>query len=71
MDRIRVRSSNVASVGYDPATSTLEIEFTNGDIYHYLSVPVHHFEALTSGVGSVGRYLNSKVKPYYRYTRLR
>jgi hypothetical protein len=32
MDRIPIQSSNVAEVGYDPATMTLEVAFLNGTV---------------------------------------
>lgn len=67
MDRIAVNSSNVAAVGYDAASSTLEVEFKSGSVYRYFGVPVRHFEALTAGSTSVGRYLNTEVKPHYRF----
>jgi hypothetical protein len=34
-----VSSSNLASVGYDPNTQTLEVEFLHGGIYQYSDVP--------------------------------
>lgn len=71
MNRIGVRSSNVSSVGYDPATSTLEVEFHGGRIYQYANVPERHFSALTSGVGSVGSYFNRYVKNSYPFRRSR
>ncbi len=70
MDRIRVSSSNVASVGYDESTSTLEVEFHNGGIYQYFGVPVQHFVNLTNGIGSVGEYLGQYVKGSYRYRKI-
>lgn len=39
MLRDPVSSSNIASIGYDPGSETLEIEFTNGSIYQYFNVP--------------------------------
>lgn len=39
MDRETVQSSNIASVGYDLSSSTLEIEFKSGGIYQYSGVP--------------------------------
>ncbi len=71
MDRVPVRSSNVLTVGYDPLSSVLEVEFTQGHVYQYHGVPPHHFERLTSRSGSVGRYLNEYIKPRYRCTRVR
>jgi hypothetical protein len=70
MDRVPVVSSSVASVGYEEATSTLEVEFTNSSIYHYFDVPSRHFDALAGGAVSVGQYLNVEVKPHFRYERL-
>lgn len=70
MDRVPVSSSNVASVGYDEASATLEVEFHNGGLYQYFDVPRHVFEAFTSGAGSVGEYLAREVKGVYRYARL-
>jgi hypothetical protein len=66
MNRVSVSSSNVTSVGYDENSSTLEVEFKGGSIYRYFGVPVEHFRALTGGLVSVGRYLNTEIKPHYR-----
>jgi hypothetical protein len=68
MDRVLVTSSNVASVGYDDGT--LEVEFSNGSIYQYFAVPRLHFDALTGGGVSVGRYLNAEIKTRYRYEQI-
>ena len=38
MERKRVNSSKLRSVGYDEKTQTLEIEFTNGQVYQYPKV---------------------------------
>jgi hypothetical protein len=38
MDRKRVNSSKLRSVGYDEKTQTLEIEFSNGQVYQYVKV---------------------------------
>ena len=39
MDRTPVQSSNIRSVGYDPASRTLEVEFHSSGLYQYSSVP--------------------------------
>lgn len=69
MDRVPVSSSNVESIGYDEATSTLEIEFKNGATYQYFDVPLHVFSELQNA-GSVGAYLASNIKGHYRYSRV-
>lgn len=66
MDRVLVRSSNVAAVGYDEGRSILEVEFRSGGVYRYYGVPVGHFKILIGGSVSVGRYLNSEIKPRYQ-----
>jgi hypothetical protein len=38
MDRKRVNSSRIRSVGYDERQQVLEIEFSNGEILQYLRV---------------------------------
>lgn len=66
MDRLPVNSSNVAAVGYDANSSTLEVEFKSGSVYQYFDVPDQHFHALSGGSVSAGRYLNAEIKPHYR-----
>jgi hypothetical protein len=51
MNRISVNSSDLASVGYDPNTSMLEVAFRSGGVYQYFNVPERHFLALTGGRG--------------------
>jgi hypothetical protein len=57
MDREFVTSSNVRSIGYDPTSQTLEVEFQNSFVYQYYNVPTHVFEALMAA-GSKGQFLN-------------
>lgn len=61
MNRVSVVSSNVAEVGYDPETKTLEVAFINGGIYQYFGVPVSIYNGLRVAP-SVGRYLDANVK---------
>jgi KTSC domain len=70
MERMPVRSSNVASVGYDSSSATLEVEFHGGRVCRYANVPEQHFAAMTDGVGSVGKYFSAHVKNRYRYRRV-
>lgn len=69
MERIAVSSSNVESIGYDPDSSTLEVEFKNGSVYQYFDVPEQIFNDLINA-GSIGSYLASVVKGTYRYSRV-
>ena len=60
MQRQSVNSSNLVSVGYDPTSDTLEIEFKNGTIYRYFNVPPFEHERLMSA-SSHGIYFNSNI----------
>jgi hypothetical protein len=68
MERVPVSSTNVASIGYDPVTLTLELEFTNGSIYQYFDVPQSiHDEIMSSS--SVGKVVNALIKQNYRFAK--
>jgi len=69
MDRHFVASSNIASIGYDEATETLEVEFLNGSVYQYYNIPLGLFEQLMHE-GSKGRFLNTYIKNAYPYSRV-
>ena len=70
MERTSVSSSNLASVGFDADTGTLQIEFKDGGIYDYLSVPPQHFQRLLS-TRSAGRYFHDHIKDRYGFERVR
>ncbi len=70
MDRQRVVSSSIRSVGYDATETTLEVEFVGGDLYQYFNVPVEKYERLMAAA-SKGRYLDGNIKDRYRYRRIR
>jgi len=67
--RVPVQSRAIASVGYDPATNVLELEFSDGDVYRYYAVPrrVHH-ELLSAD--SIGRYFLREIRDHYGYQRV-
>jgi hypothetical protein len=69
MEMERVHSSNVAAVGYDEGSSTMQVEFTDGMSYQYFDVPEHIFTSLRDA-DSVGGYLASNVKGIYRYSKV-
>ena len=70
MDRIPVQSSNLASVGYDPASQTLEIEFLRSGTYQYFGVPPDVFEGLLNA-GSKGSYFHTYIKNAgYAYSKV-
>lgn len=69
MDRISVSSSNIASVGYDSESMTLEIEFNNGSVYQYFDVGERLYEDLISA-DSIGGFLAANIKGSFRFSRV-
>ena len=64
MERVAVRSRDLAIVGYEPAAQTLEITFRNGGVYRYSAVPVEVYQSLMSA-SSHGTYFNQNIKDRY------
>lgn len=69
MERTSVTSSNVAAVGYDEATHTLEVEFHGGSVYQYSTVPASVHSDLMAAA-SPGKYLFANIKGKYPYKRV-
>ena len=65
MERTPVSSSHIVSVGHDPVTSTLEVEFRGGGVYRYESVPAADHAALMAA-DSVGKHFHENVRNLYR-----
>ena len=71
MNRISVSSSNLRSVGYDPAQRILEVEFHHGGVYQYYAVPECLYSALMRA-SSHGEYFDAHIKRGpYTYTKIR
>jgi hypothetical protein len=69
--REQVSSSNLASVGYDPAAQILEIEFHSGGVYQYFGVPTDIYQGLMAA-SSHGSYFDQFIKKGgYGYRRVR
>ena len=69
MNRNQVASSNIASIGYDTTTQTLEVEFQNGWVYQYYGVPEFLHQEIM-GAPSKGQFLNQYIKNAYPYSRV-
>jgi hypothetical protein len=69
MNRVSVASSNIRSIGYDPSTCTLEIEFHGGSVYQYAGVPpVEHSRLLAAG--SKGAHFHEYIKDCFPCIRV-
>lgn len=64
MERQSVKSSNLASIGYDSENEILEVEFNNGGIYQYLDVPLSVYEELMDA-NSHGVYFSANIRNVY------
>ncbi|MBD3329520.1 KTSC domain-containing protein [Candidatus Dojkabacteria bacterium] len=69
MQRVKVQSSNLASVGYDENSNTLEIEFHSSGIYQYFNVPKNVYDGLMSA-SSHGQYFDQNIKGVYQYKKV-
>jgi len=66
---VSVISSNLMAMGYDPATGELQIQFRNGRIYSYQSVPPEIYDGLINAP-SKGTYFGYYVRRIYPYVRI-
>jgi len=69
VERIPVVSSNIASIGYDPESLILEVEFLNGSVYQYFDVPQQVYIDFINAE-SKGRFLWQYIRDVYEYTRI-
>ena len=70
MERKKVSSSNIRSIGYDPKTQVLEIEFGNGSIYQYSKVPAEIYRRAMNA-SSIGSYFKDNIEEDYSCRRIR
>ena len=69
-DKDSVNSSAIASIGYDPTASLLEIEFKeSGSVYRYYGVSQPVYKNMMSA-SSIGRYYNQVIRGRYPVKRL-
>ncbi len=70
MEHTRVTSSNLASVGYDPSSQTLEVAFRDGSVYQYYGVSsAVHMQLMNAS--SHGSYFSQHIRDRYRYRKVR
>jgi hypothetical protein len=59
-----IRSSLIASIGYDAEVKTLEIGFANGSVYQYFMISAGICERLRAA-GSIGAFFNTHIRDAY------
>lgn len=58
----KVESSNIAAIGYDADSKTLQVDFKTGKRYQYQNVPPETF-AEFQAADSVGKYFAANIRP--------
>lgn len=56
-----VKSSNIESAGFDPATGVLTVKFKNGGTYHYEGCKQDHYDGLCSAE-SAGKFFHKSIR---------
>lgn len=69
MERTRVQSDTLRSVGYDSRTATLEVQFRDGGVFQYFSVPQFLYLRLV-GVGVKAGYFQDQVRRRFKFRRV-
>ena len=69
MKREPIASSNIVSVGYDPRSETLEVEFTSGSVYQYYNLPQSVYDAFLAAP-SAGQFFAYQIKNAFPYSRV-
>ncbi len=69
MERQFIESTMMTSIGYDPQSSTLEIEFNSGEVWQYfdfLESSWYEFESSESK----GKFFHREIKNQYSESRV-
>jgi hypothetical protein len=64
-----VNSSAISAVGHDPATNTLVVQFTSGDVYHYSDVPGDVHDQLLNA-DSIGKHFSANVRGQFAHRKI-
>ena len=68
IERQPVVSSDIASIGYDVGSETLEIEFKATGVYRYFSIPAAVAEELQR-TPSPGKFFRQNIKCKYAWEK--
>ncbi|MDD2715146.1 MAG: KTSC domain-containing protein [Candidatus Wallbacteria bacterium] len=69
MERKKVQSSQLKSVGYDNENKVLEVEMSDGSIVQYYDVPKREYENLLNAE-SHGKFFYRYVKEKYQHQQV-
>lgn len=69
MKREKLKSTNIASAGYDAEKKHLDIEFVKGGLYRYFNVPEDKFRNMLKAE-SAGKFFAAEIKNVYSSERI-
>jgi inosine/xanthosine triphosphate pyrophosphatase family protein len=69
MQRLAVQSSDIVSIGYDPADKLLEVEFHGGRVYQYRNVEPEIYGQFMRA-DSYGTFFFAHINGQYRYDKI-
>lgn len=65
MERLKVDSSNLNSVGYDKESKSLDVEFKGGSVYRYFGVPSFLYDDMLVST-SKGSFFHKHIKKNFK-----
>jgi hypothetical protein len=65
MEMVRVSSSAMTAVGYDPISQRMKIQFKQGDTYDFCRVPQRVYDGLMMSA-SKGGYYTAYIRDRYQ-----
>lgn len=60
INRVRVKSSNIHSIGYSVELKIIQVQFLSGSVYEYYDVPFNVYDAFLKA-DSKGKFLNGNL----------
>ena len=69
MNRQKVKSSNIVSIGYSSAKKELEVEFIGSGVYCYSDVEKEIYDNFLKSE-SKGKFVHSQIRGRYRYEKI-
>ena len=66
---VRVNSTSIHHVGYNPDMQRLLLDYEGGRLYEYFDVPDDLYVRLMNAT-SIGRFVNYAIKPHYHYKEI-
>jgi len=69
LDRKAVNSGGIVSIGYDPKSKLLEIEFKGGAVYQYSGVPETRYKSLIKA-SAISSYFQKSIRNWYSCKRI-